>query len=227
MNSQAVLCEKMNRSPTLGLFHGIFACGALVSAILCGVLLSFGASVLEEIGIICSIMLLPTILFRYWLFSSAEEQLILQSEALFIRNSTRGLHILLCCPCKYVRLLITVITPTIFIGSRAVVADRDSPYSFHSELRDSLLSSGDFGDSCNNSSSLLVSHRNVSATHNTDAVVIHLNGRENDDGNEDDEEDEDGDNGEGESGVCDSKTAEIIEHVLLEFSVNQMLFLHI
>jgi hypothetical protein len=109
MNSQAVLCEKMNRSPTLGLFHGIFACGALVSALLCGVLLSFGASVLEEIGIICSIMLLPTILFRYWLFSSAEEQLILQSEALFIRNSTRGLHILLCCPCKYVRLLITVI----------------------------------------------------------------------------------------------------------------------
>ena len=90
MNSQAVLCEKMNRSPTLGLFHGIYALGALLAAVLCGGLLSLGMSVLEEVEIICAIMLLPTIIFRYWLFSRAEEQLIIQSEALFLGNPTKG-----------------------------------------------------------------------------------------------------------------------------------------
>eukprot|EP00597_Dinobryon_sp_UTEXLB2267_P002600 CAMPEP_0170063812 /NCGR_PEP_ID=MMETSP0019_2-20121128/4539_1 /TAXON_ID=98059 /ORGANISM="Dinobryon sp., Strain UTEXLB2267" /LENGTH=494 /DNA_ID=CAMNT_0010270335 /DNA_START=81 /DNA_END=1568 /DNA_ORIENTATION=+ len=83
MNSQAVLCEKMNRSPTLGLFHGIYAMGALVGAICCGTLLDINFSILEEIALFCIAMIIPTIIMSCWLFGMKEELLILQqSEAL-------------------------------------------------------------------------------------------------------------------------------------------------
>jgi len=73
----------MNRSPTLGLFHGIYAVGALVGAICCGALIDINLSILEEIALFCIANVVPTITMSCWLFSMKEELLILQqSEAL-------------------------------------------------------------------------------------------------------------------------------------------------
>lgn len=76
MNSQAVLCEKMIRSRSLGLFHSIFAVGGLIGAFLGGALLQRGFTIFENITLVCIILLLPQIFLSCWLFSHQEENLI-------------------------------------------------------------------------------------------------------------------------------------------------------
>jgi predicted MFS family arabinose efflux permease len=90
MNSQAVLCEKLNRTPTLGLFHGLYAIGALIGAVVCGTMIDLGLSVLEEIVIFSCAMILPSVVFSCWLFSAQEEQLITRQTESFITSSEQS-----------------------------------------------------------------------------------------------------------------------------------------
>lgn len=76
VNCQGVLCEKMTRTPTLGLFHCLASFGSLVGALTAGALLQIGFSVLGEL-IIVSIIQIPFVLIlSCWLYSYQEERLI-------------------------------------------------------------------------------------------------------------------------------------------------------
>ncbi len=80
MNGQAVLCEKMTRLPTLGLFHSVYALGGLVGAFIGGVLIQRGLNVFGEIFTICAVLLVPQVFFSCWLYSQQEERLFLGSN---------------------------------------------------------------------------------------------------------------------------------------------------
>ena len=83
MNGQAVLCEKMNRTPTLGLFHSFYSIGGIAGALYGGMMLQVGQSLINELLILGGILLIPSLLFKFWLFSFDEEKLIhSQTEAL-------------------------------------------------------------------------------------------------------------------------------------------------
>jgi MFS family permease len=80
MNSQAVLCEKMTRLPTLGLFHSVYAIGGLVGALIGGVLIQRGLNVFGEIFTVCGVLLVPQVFFSCWLYSQQEERLFSASN---------------------------------------------------------------------------------------------------------------------------------------------------
>lgn len=103
------------------------------------------------------------------------------------------------------------------IGFLVVVADAGSSLSSRSEIRDSLLSAGDFRESyCTDDSNFAGTSRlnNDSSKANNDTIVIHLHGQEDTEGHDeneddDDDNDEEGDDDEEEGGVGnDSKAAE-------------------
>jgi MFS family permease len=77
VNGQAVTCEKMTRTPTIGLFHCIYSFGAFVGAIIGGLLMEQNeSSVLKEVVIFGLILLLPGVLLSSWLYSFQEEKLL-------------------------------------------------------------------------------------------------------------------------------------------------------
>jgi MFS family permease len=76
MNAQAVVCEKMTRISTLGLFHSLFAIGGLVGALSGGFLLDLGHSVLQITILLSLLMLFPQLFLSWWLYSLQEEKLI-------------------------------------------------------------------------------------------------------------------------------------------------------
>jgi MFS family permease len=92
MNNQAVVCEKMIRTPTLGLFHAVYAMGGLSGALIGGVLLEKDISVFEEVVIFCLLMIVPQIFFSCWLFTHQEEKLINQTALLNERTRSSDLH---------------------------------------------------------------------------------------------------------------------------------------
>ena len=75
-NGQAVLCEKMTRAPTLGLFHAIYSIGALSGALIGGVIMEHKQSVLREAVLFGVVLMFPGILLSYWLYSPQEERLL-------------------------------------------------------------------------------------------------------------------------------------------------------
>ena len=81
MNGQAVLCEKITRTPILGMFHSIASIGTVVGALVGGAIMQQGISVLHEVAFICFILILPEFIFSCWLFSFQEEKLINQSTS--------------------------------------------------------------------------------------------------------------------------------------------------
>jgi MFS family permease len=87
MNNQAVLCEKMTRVPTLGLFHAVYAIGGLSGALIGGALLEQNISVFREVIFFCILMVIPEIVFSCWLFSQQEERLIQQIALLSESNN--------------------------------------------------------------------------------------------------------------------------------------------
>jgi MFS family permease len=76
MNAQAVVCEKMTRISTLGLFHSLFAIGGLIGALFGGGLLDLGHSVLQITILFSLLMLFPQLFLSWWLYSLQEEKLI-------------------------------------------------------------------------------------------------------------------------------------------------------
>eukprot|EP01039_Chlorochromonas_danica_P000563 gene564-605_t len=86
MNNQAVLCEKMIRTPSLGLFHAIYAMGGLCGTLFGGALIQHNLSVLEEIFFFLLVIVIPQLFFSCWLFSQQEEKLIKQTTFLSERG---------------------------------------------------------------------------------------------------------------------------------------------
>jgi MFS family permease len=86
MNTQAVVCEKMTRTSTLGMFHSIMAIGGLVGALYGGFLLSKGSSVLQITVLLSLLLLFPQLFLSWWLYSPQEEKLIDQN--CFINNDS-------------------------------------------------------------------------------------------------------------------------------------------
>eukprot|EP01038_Epipyxis_sp_PR26KG_P006331 gene6331-8717_t len=76
MNAQAVICEKMTRTPTLGLFHAMYAIGGICGALICGAMLQAQITPLYEVCIMSLIFFFPSCTFYYWLFSYKEEKFI-------------------------------------------------------------------------------------------------------------------------------------------------------
>jgi MFS family permease len=77
MNGQAVLCEKMTRLPTLGLFHCVYSLGSFAGAVLGGLLMELPhMTVMKQVVIFGVIFIGPTILLSAWLYSSQEEKLL-------------------------------------------------------------------------------------------------------------------------------------------------------
>lgn len=76
MNCQAVLCEKMTRTPTLGLFHSMIAIGGLCGALIGGALIELGFCVLTELAILSIVQVPFVILLSCWLYSYQEEKLL-------------------------------------------------------------------------------------------------------------------------------------------------------
>lgn len=107
-------------------------------------------------------------------------------------------------------------TLSILVSFLAVVADTGSSLSSRSEIRDSLLSAGDFRESyCTDDSNFAATSRlnndSSKASHlDNDDIVIHLHGQEDTEGHDENEDDDDeGDDDEEEGGVGnDGKAAE-------------------
>lgn len=78
-NGQAVICEKMTRAPTVGLFHAIYSFGAFTGAILGGIVMEQeGATVLKEVVLFGLTLFLPGMLLSPWLYSYQEERLLME-----------------------------------------------------------------------------------------------------------------------------------------------------
>lgn len=75
VNGQAVLCEKITKEPTLGLFHCVYSIGSFTGAIVGGVFMSQPhSSVLKEVIFFGLVLLLPGLLLSQWLYSPQEER---------------------------------------------------------------------------------------------------------------------------------------------------------
>lgn len=85
MNAQAVVCEKMTRSSTLGLFHSIMAIGGLLGALFAGFLIEQNYSVLQVTIFLSLLLLFPQLFLSWWLYTIQEEKLIDQN--CFIHNN--------------------------------------------------------------------------------------------------------------------------------------------
>jgi MFS family permease len=90
MNTQAVLCEKMTRLPTLGLFHSVYALGGLFGALLSGFLVQRGLTVFGEVLSVVAVLFVPQILFSCWLYTQQEERLYSQSSVQFLSPFQHG-----------------------------------------------------------------------------------------------------------------------------------------
>lgn len=89
-NCQAVLCEKMTRTPTLGLFHSMIALGSLVGALVGGGMMELGFDVLSEVIIVSIIQLPFVLLLSCWLYSYQEEKLISNNGLLNFDSNAFG-----------------------------------------------------------------------------------------------------------------------------------------
>lgn len=89
MNCQAVLCEKLTRTPTLGLFHSMIAIGGLCGALIGGALMQSGFSVLAELVMLSIVQLPFVILLSCWLYSYQEEKLLSGTGLLNFDSSLR------------------------------------------------------------------------------------------------------------------------------------------
>ncbi len=73
MNSQAVLLELAINQPILGHFHAVYAIGGLLGAIIGGIFFSLNFSLLLEFIIFSSMIIIPDIIFYFYLFTHYEE----------------------------------------------------------------------------------------------------------------------------------------------------------
>lgn len=86
VNSQAMLCEKFSGRSTIGFFHAFYSGGALVGVLFGGALVQAEIAPLLIFSSFTMITFLPTVLFKYWLFSYEEEKSIEGREKLMMTD---------------------------------------------------------------------------------------------------------------------------------------------
>ena len=85
MNAQAVLCEKVIGRSIMGLFHSLFAVGGLSGALFAGGMLNAGANSFQVTALNSLFILLPDLVFVWWLLSK-EEQKFIEDNLLILRE---------------------------------------------------------------------------------------------------------------------------------------------
>jgi MFS family permease len=81
MNTQAVLLELATNSHTLGHFHAVFAIGCVIGALIGGALYDLGFSIFYEFIIFSGPLLIPDIVFYFYLYDFIEEHTINSAAA--------------------------------------------------------------------------------------------------------------------------------------------------